>query len=172
VGTAALQNDALTGSATVPADERSASQLSPVVETTALSPSAAQTAAFAIGEISLELSALPGAARLSVGAGEWRDTYVVDAVALAGWASGLERLATLSPAAEPREWADYRAPYLIDREGRPSVAFEAAVGDVVAYRLLVHGSESAVLGTTTSVEVVLEVAKAALGAAEVCGPSF
>ena len=127
-----------------------------------------QSASFAVGELRLELSAAPGAARLIVAAGDVRDVYVVDPGALAEWADSLQRLLRLEPAGSPTERAEYRAPYLIDREGRPSIAVEGLVAEAaVAYRLLISGAESRVAGLMTSVELVRGLAEAASGAVAV-----
>jgi hypothetical protein len=126
---------------------------------------APQTAGFTVGSIQLELTAAPGAARLVVAAGGSRDTYVVDPNALSAWATEITRLLSLAPATTPSQRADYRAPFLVDREGRQSVTFEALVGDqAVGYRLLVSGAAGRVAGLMTTPDLVREIAGAAVGA--------
>jgi hypothetical protein len=126
---------------------------------------APQTAGFTVGSIQLELTAAPGAARLIVAASGSRDIYVVDPNALSAWATEITRLLSLVPANHPSQRADYRAPFLIDREGRQSVTFEALVGDhSVGFRLLVTGAAGRVAGLMTTPELVREIAGAAAGA--------
>jgi hypothetical protein len=127
---------------------------------------APQTASFAVGALQVELTAAPGAARLVVSADGSRDIYVVDPDALAAWAADIGRLLSIRPAADLRHRADYRAPFLIDREGRQSVAFEALVTEqAVGYRLLVTGAAGRLAGLMTTAELVREIADAAAGAA-------
>ena len=124
---------------------------------------ATQTASFVIGSLRLELSAARGAARLVVASAEDRDVYVVEPAALASWARATGRLLALSAASHPGDAVEYRAPFLIDREGRASIAFEGSVAEFVTYRLLVTGA-SGVAGITTTGDVVRGVTDAAVGA--------
>lgn len=113
------------------------SALSPA-SATGHDPSLAPTASFALGELRLDLSAAAGAARLVVTRRHARDVFIVDAGALHAWARRVEQVLRLIPATSPREGAEYRTPFLVDREGRPAVAIEALVAErVVTYRALV-----------------------------------
>jgi hypothetical protein len=125
-----------------------------------------QTACFTVGALQLELTAAPGAARLVVAADGIRDIYVVEPAALAAWATETGRLLTLARATTARQRAEYRAPFLIDREGRESIAFEGLVADRdVSYRLLVSGARARIAGLMTTADVVRQVCEAAAGAA-------
>jgi hypothetical protein len=131
-----------------------------------------QSASFDVGELRLELSAAPGAARLVVATDDARDTYVVDPAALAAWAAATAKLLTLEPATDPDERAEFRAPFLIDRESRASIAFEGLVTESgVSYRLLVHGAGERVAGLMTTGAVVRGVCEAAKGAGSLARPS-
>ena len=159
------ETDALTRSSTVAADERSApaSRLSPIPGDRIAG--ATQTASFQVGALRLELSASPGAARLVVAADDVRDIYVVDPAALASWARSCRQLLSLGPAERVRGAAEFRAPFLVDREGRASIAFEGLVSaEAVTYRLLVSGASSRVAGIMTARELIVGVTDAALGA--------
>jgi len=147
----------------VTADDRigSASNLIPLAEPASRADT--QSATFDLGDLRLELTASPGAARLVVAADNARDIYVVDPAALADWARGIERLLALAPAPTHRERAEYRSPFLIDREGRASIAVEAQVAATVSFRVIVQGAESRVAGIMTSAETVRGVAAAAAG---------
>jgi hypothetical protein len=125
-----------------------------------------QTASFAVGALQVQLTAAPGATTLIVSADGSRDIYVVGPDALAAWAADIGRLLSIGPAADPSHRADYRAPFLIDREGRQSVTVEALVTEqAVGYRLLVTGAAGRVAGLMMTAEVVREIAAAATGAA-------
>ena len=114
----------------------------------------------------MEFTAAPGAARLVISADGSRDIYVVDPDALAEWAAAIRRLLSIGPATDQSHRADYRAPFLIDREGRQSVALEALVTEqAVGYRLLVTGAAGRLAGLMMNVELVREIADAAAGAA-------
>jgi hypothetical protein len=127
-----------------------------------------QTASFAIGALQLELTAAPGAAALVVVAGETRDVYALEASALAGWAAAVARLLSLTPAETVAQRVEYRAPFLIDREGRESIAVEALVTEqAVNFRLLVSGAAGRVAGLMTTPETVRGIAEAATGAVAV-----
>ena len=149
------------------ADERSirASRLSSNPASEPIAGGATQTASFQVGALRLELSAAPGAARIVVAAANARDTYVVDPAVLASWAQGCRRLLSLVPGRGAADAAEFRAPFLVDREGRPSIAFEALISvEAVRYRLLVSGASSRVAGIMTGPELVRGVTDAALGA--------
>jgi hypothetical protein len=61
---------------------------------------------------------------------------------------------------------EFRTPYLIDREGRQSIAFEGLVSELgVSYRLLVTGAKNKVAGLMIERDVVRGVVEAAGGAA-------
>lgn len=130
-----------------------------------------QSAAFEIVGLRLELSASPGVARLAIAGDGSSDTYVLDAAGLAAWAVAITQLLSLEPAGGVRGCVAVRAPFLIDREGRPSIAFEALVSELgVGYRLLVHGGADKAPGLVTTAEVVHGMAQAAAGAATLAGP--
>jgi len=151
----------------VTADERSipASRLSSSTASEPIAGGTTQTASFQVGGLRLELSAAPGAARLVVAAADDRDTYVVDPTILASWAQACRRLLSLVPARNAGGAAEFRAPFLIDREGRPSIAFEGLVSsEAVTYRLLVTGASSRVAGIMTGAALIRDVSEAALGA--------
>jgi hypothetical protein len=135
-----------------------------------------QTASFDVPPFRLELSAAPGAARLVVVHGDDRDAYAVDPTALSAWASAFTRLMSLESWEKPRGHVEFRAPFLIDREGRASVAFHGIVdAHAVSYRLLVCGAASRVVGVPTTAGVVRDVAAAVAGAVAIAtgplGPS-
>jgi hypothetical protein len=131
-----------------------------------------QSASFDVGALRLELSAAPGATRLVVATDNARDTYVVDPAALASWAAATAKLLTLEPATDRDERAEFRAPFLIDRESRASIAFEGLVSEIgVSYRLLVHGAEERVAGLMTTAAVIRGVCEAAKGAGSLARPS-
>jgi len=166
------EDDALTWRTTVVDDDRSrpASDLNELTPLASGGPvdGTPQTAGFRVGALRLELTASPGAARLVVAANGSRDIYVVEPNTLAAWAADVGRLLSLGQATHPSHRADYRAPFLIDREGRQSVALEALVTErAVGYRLLVTGAAGRVAGLMTTAELVREVADAAAGAAVV-----
>jgi hypothetical protein len=151
----------------VTADDRagSASNLSLSAQHSLLSTGETQTASFVVGDVSLELTAAPGAARLVVIAASSRDVFVVDPAALDAWARAIDRLVTLTPATMASERVEFRSPFLIDREGRPSIAFEGLVGDdAVTYRMVVNGPESSGVSVVTAAETVRAIAEAASGA--------
>lgn len=125
-----------------------------------------QSASFEIGGLRLELTASPGAARLVVSADGARDTYVVEPLALSDWAGSTEKLLTLHAVPNPAARVEFRTPYLIDREGRQSIAFEGLVSELgVSYRLLVKGAKNKVAGLMIERDVVRGVVEAAGGAA-------
>ena len=129
---------------------------------------AIQSASFDVGGLRLEFSAAPGATRLVVAADDARDTYVVDPAALGAWAAATRKLLTLEPAAGSDGRAEFRAPFLIDRESRASIAFEGLVADNgVSYRLLVHGAGERIAGFMTTAAVIRGVCEAASGAGSV-----
>ena len=129
---------------------------------------ATQTASIAVGALHLDLIAAPGAARVVVSSGNDRDVYVVEPAALASWARATVRLLSLAPSGDATRGAEYRAPFLIDREGRPAIAFEGLVtARAVTFRLLVSGAESRVAGIVTTAGIIRDVMDAASGAVRV-----
>lgn len=132
-----------------------------------------QTASFDVPPFKLELSAAPGAARLVVAHGDDRDIYVVDPAALSAWARAFTRLLSLGLWEKPGRHVEFRAPFLIDREGRASVAFHGTVNEQgVSYRLLVCGAAARVVSVPTAADVVRDLATAVAGAVLVAaGPT-
>jgi len=125
----------------------------------------AQTASFDIGGYRIELAARHGATTLGVAGAEGRDSYLIDPETLDRWAEGTARLLGLSPASGPDERADFRAPFLMDAEGRAALAFESLVTEHgVAHRLLVMEHDGRVAALPTSVEDLRELVGAARGA--------
>jgi hypothetical protein len=154
----------------VTTDDRtgSAPKLSPSVALPASARADTQTASFEVAHFRLELTASTGAARLVVVQAGARDIYVVEPATLANWARSLERLLALTPATSPHERAEYRSPFLIDREGRVSIAFEGLVSETgVSFRLLVQEAESRLVRIVTTARTVREVAEAATGVVSV-----
>lgn len=170
------------------ADDRSApaSDFSHATPTHSTAGGATQTAAFAVGALRVELSAARGAARVVVTSGDDREIYVVEPAALASWARATVRLLSLAPARGAGQGAEYRAPFLIDREGRPAIAFEGLVtAQAVTFRLLtfsrgsdpldpvepvdpvVNGAGSRLAGIVTTADLIRSVTDAASGAATV-----
>ncbi len=130
-----------------------------------------QSATFEVLGLRLELSASPGAATLVIVGHQARDTYAVDPTALAAWAVATTKLLSLQPAENARGRVAIRAPFLVDREGRPSIAFEALVSEVgVGYRLLVSDGDEDVAGLMTTADVVHGMAQAAAGFGTVAQP--
>ena len=125
----------------------------------------AQSATFDVVGIRLELNAAPGAARLLVSRAAALDIYAIEPAELAAWAVATTKLLSLQAAEVPAGRADIRAPFLFDREGRPTIAFEALVSELgVGYRLLVGGPAEPAAAVVTTAEVVRDVAQAAAGA--------
>ena len=94
-----------------------------------------------------------------------RDIYVIDPAALSAWAQGTRRLLSLEPATHAAHAAELRAPFLTDREGRASIAFEGLVAvRAVTYRLLVTGASGRIAGVMTPADIVRGVTDAAAGA--------
>jgi CBS domain-containing protein len=172
----------------VAADDRSApaSDFSHATPTHSTAGGATQTAAFAVGALRVELSAARGAARVVVTSGDDREIYVVEPAALASWARATVRLLSLAPARGAGQGAEYRAPFLIDREGRPAIAFEGLVTtQAVTFRLLtfsrgsdpldpvepvdpvVSAARSRLAGIVTTADLIRSVTDAASGAATV-----
>jgi hypothetical protein len=126
----------------------------------------ARSASFSIGGFTLELVATDGTVTLNVVAGHDRDAYRLDAAVLDRWADGTSRLIGLSPASSPTATAEFRAPFLMDIEGRASVAFESSVTQGgVAHRLLLMRREGRVAAIATSADLLGELIDAARGAA-------
>lgn len=160
----------LTRSTTVAADDRSAPASAFFRSATSESTAGGttQTASFAVGALRLDLIAAPGAARVVVSSGDDRDVYAVEPAALASWSRATVRLLSLAPAGDAARGAEYRAPFLIDREGRPVIAFEGLVtAQAVTFRLLVSGAESRVAGIMTTADIIRGVTDAASGAVTV-----
>ena len=119
----------------------------------------------------LELSASPGVARLAIAGDEAQYTHLVEPRALAEWAIAIKKLLSLRPADSAQGRAAIRAPFLLDREGRPSIAFEAVVSEQgVGYRLLIGGA-TPLTSLVTTVDVVRGMAQAAAGIGRVVQPS-
>jgi hypothetical protein len=156
----------------VTADDRTsaASKLAPSAGSSVLSVGSVQTASFGFGDLRVELTASPGAARVIVANLEARDVYVVDPMTLAAWSRGIERLLALPPATAQRDHAEYRSPFLMDREGRASIAVEALVGERVSFRLVIQGAESRIGGVMATRESVRGLADAAAGIVSVANP--
>jgi len=130
-----------------------------------------QSASFEVVGLRLELSASPGAARLVIAGDRSSETYVVEAAALAAWAVDTTKLLSLESAGRPQDRMAIRTPFLVDREGRPSIAFEALVSELgVGYPLLVGGDADQPAGLTATADVVQGMAQAAAGAATLAGP--
>jgi hypothetical protein len=127
-----------------------------------------QSASFQIGSLLLELSASPGAARLVITADTTRCAHVIDPADLAAWAVSTARLFTLSAAPTADGRAEFRSPYLLDREGTATIAFEALVSENgVGHRLLVTRGPNSITGIMTTTDMARGVAEAAAGAAAV-----
>lgn len=125
-----------------------------------------QSASFEIGGLRLDFSASPGAARLVVSGDGARDTYVVEPSGLADWAGSTEKLLALREVPDSAARVEFRTPFLIDREGRESIALEGLVSELgVSYRLLITGAKNQVAGLMIETEVVRGVVEAAAGAA-------
>ena len=120
----------------------------------------------------LELSASPGFARLAITGVEARYTHLVDPRALAAWAIATTKLLSLRPADSARGRAAIRAPFLLDREGQPSIAFEARVSEQgVGYQMLIGGNAKPLTSLVTTGDVVRGMAQAAAGIGRVAQPS-
>ena len=130
------------------------------------------SATFEIVGWRLELSASPGAARLDIVGDRARDTHVVEPGAMAAWAAATSQLLSLQSAENARGRSAIRAPFLMDREGQPTIAFEAVVSEHgVAYRLLIRSKQEASAGLVTTEDVVRGMAQAAAGIGRVARPS-
>ena len=89
---------------------------------------------------------------------------MVEPGALAAWAVATTKLLSLQPAESARGRAAIRAPFLVDRDGQPTIAFEALVSEYgVGYRLLVRGEEKPLAGLVTTEDVLRGMAQAAVG---------
>ncbi len=126
----------------------------------------ARSASFDVGGFTLELVAAAGRASLAVIAGPDRDAYRLESTALERWADATARLLALSTATGLSACAEFRAPFLMDVDGRASIAFESAVtqGGVV-HRLLVMRQDGRVATIVTGVDLLRELIDAARGAA-------
>src|SRR5262245_44839285 len=157
----------------VAADDRSApvSGLS-ASPTSSVRAERQHSATFEIVGWRLELSASPGAARLVMVGDRASASHLVEPSALAAWAGATTKLLTLRPAQSPRNRVAIRAPYLVDRDGLPLIAFEALVSEQgIGYRLLVGGAEEPVASLVTTEDVVRGVVQAAAGIGMVARPS-
>jgi len=122
------------------------------------------SATFEVAGWRVELSAGPGAARLVVVGDAARDTHVIEPGALCAWATAITKLLALQPAASARGRAAVRAPFLVDRDGRPSIAVEALLSEQgVGYRLLVGVGQEPLATLVTTEDVVRGMAQAAAG---------
>ena len=102
---------------------------------------ATQRAAIPVGACNVEIAAAPGLAALAVATSEGQARYAVHAEALGSWAARGAQLLQLQPAREPRECATIRTPFLLDAEGRATIALEAEVAESgVRFSLHVAGS--------------------------------
>lgn len=120
----------------------------------------------------IELSASPGFARLAIAGNQARYTQLVEPRALAEWAIATTKLLTLRPADSARGRAAIRAPFLLDREARPSIAFEALVSEQsVGYRLLIDGDATPLTTLVTTADVVRGMVQAAAGIGRLAQPS-
>ena len=129
------------------------------------------SASFEIAGCHLELAAHRGAAQLVLTGGTERYTHVIEPSALAAWAIAITKLLSLRPAETARGRAAIRAPFLVDREGQPSIAFEAMVSEQgVGYRLLVRRADERFAGLATTEEVVRGMAQAAAGFGRIAQP--
>jgi len=130
------------------------------------------SATFEIVGWRVELSASAGAARLVIVGDGAQHTHLVDPGALAAWAAATTKLLALRPAETARGPAAIRAPFLVDREGQPAVAFEAMVSEhSLGYRMLVRGGEGPLASLVTTEDVVRGMAQAAAGVGSVVQPS-
>lgn len=138
--------------------------VSPLVPTAR--ESAPQTALFAIAKFEVSLVAGAGSATLIIALQANRDEYILDPGALDSWANASARLLELTPAQEPDEQVEFRAPFLFDIEGRAAMAFECAVTQAgTEYRLLVAGAAGDLGLARTTADTVRSVIEAASGAA-------
>jgi hypothetical protein len=129
------------------------------------------SASFEIAGWHLELAAYRGSAKLVLSRETERHTHMVEPSALAVWAVAITKLLSLRPAETARGRAIIRAPFIVDREGQPSIAFEAMVSEGgVGYRLLIRRADERLTSLATTEEVVRGLAQAAAGFARVGQP--
>ncbi len=127
-----------------------------------------QTAAFDIDAIRIEIAVRDGAATLSVAKGPDRDVYRVEPAVLDQWAASTSRLLELMPASGPGERAEFRAPFLIDIDGRAAIAFESSVAEQgVVHRCLLVGAAGQIGSAYVAPELIRDLLEAARGAAAV-----
>ena len=132
---------------------------------TVAGPTETQSASFAIGGFTVELVASAAFAMLGIVSGDDRDNYRIDPDMLDQWAAGTARLLDLTPAAGPSGRAEFRAPFLMDMDGRASIAFESAVTEGhVAHRFLIMGQGGRLGVVAASADLVGELVDAARGA--------
>ena len=140
--------------------------------TSSLRAEGQHSATFEIVGWRLELSASPGAARLEIVGDQARDTHMVEPGALAAWAVATTKLLSLQPAESARGRAAIRAPFLVDREGQPTIAFEALVSEYgVGYRLLIGREHGPGASLVTTDDILRGMAQAAEGIGRVARPN-
>jgi hypothetical protein len=131
-----------------------------------------QSASFDIGSVRLELVTSSGVIRLVVTTEGNRETHAIDVDSLIAWSAATTKLLGLLPVATAAERSEFRAPWLLDHDGKAVIAFEGLVTEQsVTYRLLVARGPSAVTGIMTSGDVLRSLAEAAVGAAAVARAS-
>ena len=97
---------------------------------------------------------------------------MVEPGALATWAVATIKLLSLQPAESALGRAAIRAPFLLDTDGQPTIAFEAAVSEyAVGYRLLIGCEQGPGAGLVTTDDVLRGIAQAAEGIGRVARPS-
>lgn len=154
-------------------DERSgpASGLSPSASNS-VRAEGEHSATFEIVGWRIELSASIGVARVVMAGDGVQHTHLVHPDALAAWSSATTKLLSLRPAETARGCATIRAPFLLDREGEPSIAFEAMVSEQgVSYRLLMRGGDDPGTSLVTTEDDVRGMAQAAAGLGRVARPA-
>jgi hypothetical protein len=97
---------------------------------------------------------------------------MVEPGALAAWAVATTKLLSLQPAESARGRAAIRAPFLVDRDGQPTIAFEALVSEYgVGYRLLIGREQGPGASLVTTDDVLRGMAQAAEGIGRIARPS-
>ena len=130
------------------------------------------SATFEIVGWRVELSASAAVARLVILGDGTRLSHVIECGALDAWAAATTKLLSLRPAENARGRAAIRAPFLVDREGEASIAFEATVSEQgLGFRLLIRGGEDPLASLVTTEDIVRGVAQAAAGIARVARPT-
>jgi hypothetical protein len=96
---------------------------------------------------------------------------MVEPGALAAWAVATTKLLSLQPAESARGRAAIRAPFLVDRDGQPTIAFEALVSEYgVGYRLLIGREQGPGASLVTTDDVLRGMAQAAEGIGRLARP--